>query len=602
MNSKPQDAEFGPWNPGIRSQLPTALYPLLTIFRPENGLVTAEEARELADFTGLTAFELATFRPERLAVHELLVRVTADFSVPDGPNYEDLGISFRGIATALWSRHVERHRDLIRAAYDDVRDRATQLIDEELTAAFFGPARAPERQGSWTDIFRLRRKSSGPQTPAATKAAQAGDLEPALTRWRELAATADAPLPHATYDALAWIVGAIGNRFGQLRGDKALLTTLAVNRVCNEHGSEVIGRLIEPFIQAGVTAENFRLLPSQPHPVVMNIKGASASGKSTMRPYQRKLAERIGVAWEDFAVVSPDIWRKFLLDYDTLGDAYKYAGTLTGHEVAVVDRKLDRYMAEKARGGAMSHLLIDRFRFDSFTAEADAEAGSNLLTRFGDEVYMFFMITPPEETVERAWRRGLKFGRYKAVDDLLDHNVEAFTGMPRLFFLWALRPDKTVHYEFLDNSVADGQRPRTVAFGRNGEMTIFDVKSLIDIDRYQKINIDASSPAEVYPDPEMLKPDINTTFLRQCARRISTITFADQETGKPYALMESGKLVWIDPPGCRAALADGDTRAGLSAMDPRAEETLSTVQDGPPPACPEPSHTLGAWGSSALTA
>ena len=188
----------------------------------------------------------------------------------------------------------------------------------------------------------------------------------------------------------------------------------------------------------------------------MNIKGASASGKSTMRLLQKTLAEEIGIAWEDFAVISPDIWRKFLLDYDTLGEAYKYAGTLTGHEVEIIDQKLDQYMADKAQKGAMSHLLIDRFRFDGFAAEPNAEEGSNLLTRFGDEIYMFFMITPPEATVERVWKRGLQFGRYKAVDDLLDHNVGAFTGMSRLFFTWALRSDKTVHFEFLDNSVSKG--------------------------------------------------------------------------------------------------------------------------------------------------
>ena len=74
---------------------------------------------------------------------------------------------------------------------------------------------------------------------------------------------------------------------------------------------------------------------------------------------------------------------------------------------------------------------------------------------------MFFMITPPEATVERAWIRGRQVGRYKAVDDLLAHNVEAYTGMPRLFFTWAAKKDKTVHYEFLDNDVPEGERPRT---------------------------------------------------------------------------------------------------------------------------------------------
>jgi hypothetical protein len=132
---------------------------------------------------------------------------------------------------------------------------------------------------------------------------------------------------------------------------------------------------------------------------------------------------------------SPDIWRKFLLDYGSLGSAYKYAGTLTGHELEIIDKKLDRHMAMKAARGETPHLLIDRFRFDSFV---EGREPTRLLTRFGDLVYMFFLITPPEMTVERAWKRGLQVGRYKAVEDLLAHNVEAYTGMPELFFTWAL--------------------------------------------------------------------------------------------------------------------------------------------------------------------
>ena len=161
--------------------------------------------------------------------------------------------------------------------------------------------------------------------------------------------------------------------------------------------------------------------------------------------------------WSDFALISPDIWRKQLLDYATLGPAYKYGGAFTGEELQIVDQKLDRYMARKAERGEMSHLLIDRFRFDSFAPDSD-EAGSNLLTRFGHSVYLFFMITPPESLVERAWKRGLEVGRYKAVDDTLAHGVEAYSGMPQLFFTWVRRTDKRVHFEFLDNSVPLGER------------------------------------------------------------------------------------------------------------------------------------------------
>ena len=107
-----------------------------------------------------------------------------------------------------------------------------------------------------------------------------------------------------------------------------------------------------------------------------------------MRPLQRYLAKVLGVKWDDFALISPDIWRKYLLDYDSHGEARRYAGTLTGHEVAIIDKKLDRYMAEKGERGQMSHLLIDRFRFDSFSSDPDKEDGSRLLTRFGQTVYM----------------------------------------------------------------------------------------------------------------------------------------------------------------------------------------------------------------------
>ena len=89
--------ESGPWNPGIQSQLPVELRPLCTIFRPENVLTSVASASELQPLTGLPLGELVAFRPQRLVLHEVLVRVTADFSVPDGSRIEDLGINFREI-------------------------------------------------------------------------------------------------------------------------------------------------------------------------------------------------------------------------------------------------------------------------------------------------------------------------------------------------------------------------------------------------------------------------------------------------------------------------------------------------------------------------
>jgi hypothetical protein len=313
-------------------------------------------------------------------------------------------------------------------------------------------------------------------------------------------------------------------RHGRLWGLRDIVAALVTDLACNEAGSEAIGALVDPWVLEGAKREGYRILPRQERPVVMNTKGPSASGKSSLRPLQRRLAAEIGVSWDDFSLVSPDIWRKQLLEYESLGPSFRYAGPFTGEELRIVDLKLDRYMAAKAQRGAMSHLLIDRFRFDSFAPQSE-EAGSNLLTRFGHTIYLFFMITPPDMLVERAWMRGLEFGRYKAVEDTLAHGVEAYAGMPELFFTWVRRRDKRVHFEFLDNSVTLGERPRTIAFGWNDVIYILDAKGLLDIDRFRRVNIKARSPGELWSDGAAR--ETNDAFFKRCTGGFREVVFVD---------------------------------------------------------------------------
>lgn len=599
----PETTACGPWNPGIRSQLPSQLLGLSTIFRPENVFTSIEHARECRDFTGLALEELVTFRPERLVIHALLIRITADFTVPDGSRVEDLGINFRHMTDTIFTRHIAPRMAEIVDEYAGIKRMLDEFIDAELQVILGTPAtRVPPAAARLTPLGRvlalIRGVRSGKNARPRTEDEWERE-ERVLREWTEKAQAAENSLQKAAYRALLKVVSAVRIKHGRLWADRALLTSLASGIACNEYGSEALGRLIEPHVRKAAMDESYRLLPAQEHPVVMNTKGASASGKSTLRPLQKKLAGKIGVSWSDFALISPDIWRKYLLDYAALGDAYKYAGAFTGLELEIIDHKLDRYMARKAEKGGMSHLLIDRFRFDSFAPDSD-EAGSNLLTRFGHLVYMFFLITPPHETVERSWKRGLDVGRYKAVDDLLAHNVEAYTGMPELFFTWALRANKSVHYEFLDNSVPPGEQPRTVAFGWNGEMYILDVKCMLDVDRYRKINVDAASPDQVYPDRQAMAAENNVQFLTQCARRIPTVNFVDRATGRIYARIKSGALAGTDPDILGQALADEETRAGILAVAPSA-----TKDARPPGAGPERLrevlqterfHTLGRCG------
>lgn len=568
--SHPKSAACGPWNPGITSQLPSQLLGLSTIFRPENVFTGIMHARECRDFTGLALDELAIFRPERLVIHELLIRITADFAVPDGSRVEDLGINFRRMTDTIFTRHIAPRMVEIVDEYAGIKRMLDEFIDAELQAILGTPV--PPASAKPTPLGRVLALGRGARSGKNARLPMEDEWEREerlLRVWTEKAQAAEDTLQKAAYQALLKVVSAVRIKHGRLWADRALLTSLASGIACNEYGSEALGRLIEPHVRQAAMDEGYRLLPAQERPIVMNTKGASASGKSTLRPLQKKLAGAIGVRWGDFALISPDIWRKYLLDYAALGDAYKYAGAFTGLELEIIDHKLDRYMARKAEKGGMSHLLIDRFRFDSFAPDSD-EAGSNLLTRFGHLVYMFFLITPPHETVERSWKRGLDVGRYKAVDDLLAHNVEAYTGMPELFFTWALRAGKSVHYEFLDNSVPPGEQPRTAAFGWNGEMYILDVKCMLDVDRYRKINVDAASPDQVYPDRQAMAAENNVQFLTQCTRRIPTVNFVDRATGRVYARIKSGALAGTDPDILGQALADEETRAGILAVAPSA--------------------------------
>ena len=593
MDKHVEDKALGPWNPGITSEIPEAFLPLATVYRSEHVFTPLAQARELADFTGLKPQELVRFRPERLIVHEVLIRVMGCLSVPDGKVYEDLGINFRRMTGTIMSKYVMPARPGIMEAWQAEMDRADVLIGEELdgvlnplTATPKG-AREPGLLARWLGLGGKPKKTS----PANVAMRE----EETVVRWQQLAGQGDDAHRRGVYAALARMAGVVTGRRGRLVGGKELLAEIALTFFCNDRGSKCIGELVEPCVYAAAAGEGWKTLPEQAKPVIMNVKGASAAGKSTLRPQQRKLAEALKLDWTDFALISPDIWRKYLLDYDSLGEATRYAGSLTGHEIEIIDAKLDEYMAARAARGAIPHLLVDRFRFDSFSVQPNEADGGRLLTRFGDRVFLLFVITPPHATVERAWGRGNKFGRYKAVDDLLYHNVEAFTGMPQLFFTWARSEVKEVHYEFLDNSVPKGERPRTVAFGVNGEMNILDVKFLLDVDRFAKINVEAHSPEEVYPDAEGLAPERNTEFLAQCLRNISRIRLADHANGRIQAWIENGQVVAVDPAELKKALKNKELRAALQKVIPELAGDLKGIEARKGTLDLGEIHTLGAW-------
>lgn len=576
------DAGFDAWNPGIASVIPPRLMPLATLYRPENSSIGYREARELADICGLNPQEVVAFRVRRLVVHELLIRVTADLHVPDGPNYEDLGLCLRGMTARILEAHVEPRMGEFERAFDNLRDeidnRLRALLDRDV---FARPRPVPVAgQGILARIFG-KKESAGP-----------ADALPellAISRWDDAIPQVDSPFESACLQGLQKIVSGIVGRRGRLVADRDTVVRLASNWICNSYGSERIGDLLDPIIRDAVAAEGYTYLPFQKSPVILNVKGASAAGKSTIRPLQRALAQRIGVPWEHFALVSPDYWRKFLLDYKSLGDDWKYAAMLTGQELEIIDKKLDGYIERKATRSEIPHLLIDRFRFDSFGSGASQPADSRLLSRFGDTVFMFFIITPPAETVERAWTRGIETGRYKAVDDLLYHNIEAYTGMPQLFFTWVKKDRQRMHFEFLDNSIPHGELPRSVAFGWNDKITILDLECMRKMNVYKKINLNAKRAEDVLLATDKSPDDI----ILDCIKQISDVTFVDPVTLKIVGHTRDRKCDY------EVAGFFGKSSIAVEYANPPTETFASDVRGSAMPDLDfdyERKFTVGSWG------
>ena len=251
---------FGPWNPGVESQVPHSLRHLATIFRPENVFTDVATADELRDLTGLELAELVAFRPQRLALHELLIRITADISVPDGFAIGDLGINFRRIVNDIHSRYIEPQMGAITSHYDEIRRQVAAMIDAELAALLSGtpPAvAAPKRAKA-----RLLELFARGRTGAVVEEASSIPEQHLISRWETQAHEAGDERQAAVYGALARVVSALVIRHGGVWGSRPLLASLATDIACNKYGSDEIGRLIDPWIRKAAADEPYRrLLP-----------------------------------------------------------------------------------------------------------------------------------------------------------------------------------------------------------------------------------------------------------------------------------------------------------------------------------------------------
>src|SRR5579871_3614959 len=154
--------DYGAWNPGIVSQVPAELRHLCTLFRSENAFTSIAAAHELRQLTGLPLCDLVIFRPQRLVLHELMIRVMADFLVPTGETIGDLGINFRTMTNRLLQGYIEPEMPAIVAEYESVRRRLSEEVGAALSVLIgsLAPRFKVVRRSSITKLFHRARRPS----------------------------------------------------------------------------------------------------------------------------------------------------------------------------------------------------------------------------------------------------------------------------------------------------------------------------------------------------------------------------------------------------------------------------------------------------------
>jgi len=559
-----RDATHSAWNPGIESEIPPAYRSLETIYDPGNVFGSFDEVEALARESGLDPMDLICFRPHRLVLHELIVRITADIVVVEGETEEDLGIHFRDIARRIFGHYVIPKLMQIEHAYETMRTRLEDITLPEIERSMDELQALPavEKPSLASRLFGRK----PPPAPVKSRQEREFDL---IDSFKQRGLASEDPLQAAMFRSLYRVLGSIATHRGFIGTDVDFLSKICVTHACNYLGTRDIGEKVGKIMREAIRKEGYELIQDAEQPILFSLKGASAAGKSSLRPMLSQMMNDLGIERHGYGTISPDIWRRMLLDYDALGEAYKYAGRFTSHEVFIIDGKLDRYIRAKAESrNAIPHLMVDRFRFDSFAHEKITKVLHNTYVRYIDTMYMYFIVTPPAATVERGWERGLERGRYKAVEDFLGHCVEAYAGMPKLLFKWLSSERPKYFFEFLDNSVPKGNFPELIARGTQGSMRLYRPASFIDIERFQRINVMATEPAAVDPEPEALEVKNNLGFLRQCIARIELIEFVDDSSDRVYLRVRRGSFEVVDADLLRRKLDDATLREILSQLAP----------------------------------
>jgi hypothetical protein len=98
-------------------------------------------------------------------------------------------------------------------------------------------------------------------------------------------------------------------------------------------------------------------------------------------------------------------------------------------------------------------------------------------------------------------------------------------------------------------------------------MQIYQLRSLIDIERFQRINVLATRPEDVAAPAEQLQVANNLGFFKQCIKRFALIEFINQDECC-FLTIRNGSFEVCDVALLKLNLADDSLREMLAQLAP----------------------------------
>lgn len=234
--------------------------------------------------------------------------------------------------------------------------------------------------------------------------------------------------------------------------------------------------------------------------------GAPASGKGTALGMIIVDAERLGISYSDFVKINTDTHRNFVSVPEELGSNVMHHSRLNCDESYLITQMVFKRIETKIQSpeGA-PHIYMDTVYLTQKKIDLSTMGEGNL--------HINCVTSSPDESVKRAFLRGVMTGRYVDTSYLLKSHRDVSKDF---HIRLSENSGKNIDYVLVDNNVPEGEIPTLVEEGnlRTGTVKVHDKNKLKDFLYKKNINVRAINKTTLYISNNDKRPHVKNKLAK----------------------------------------------------------------------------------------